>query len=132
LHVIPHVPLTQVAPPFEGEEQTCPHAPQLLMSPLVSMHVPKHAMRGAVQVKPHVLPAQYAVPPFAGQTIPHDPQLFGSLLVFVHTVGHIVFGAVQVDMQEYVPPDAAQTVLPVQIAPQPPQLLDVLRGVSHT
>jgi hypothetical protein len=103
------LPLQQENP----DAQTFPHAPQLLLSPLVSMHEP---LQSAPVVQTHAPPEQVLPAP---HTTPHPPQLFESVEVLTHA-----------PLQSCVP--AAHTqLLPEQtwfaphVFPQPPQLLEL-------
>ena len=88
-----HTPSTQPATPL-GNEQTLPHAPQLLTSPVVLISQPLAGSRSqsakpALQVKPHTPAAQVGCAlAGVGQTVPQAPQL------------RMVFRSVQTPLQQ--------------------------------
>jgi hypothetical protein len=81
LQAVPHVPATHIAPPVQG----FPHLPQLLLSVVVSVHVPlqKVCVPGHV----HALVTQVCPPTHA---VPQVPQLLLSLVVSVQLPLHDV------------------------------------------
>jgi len=127
LQAIWHWPLEQLGVPLVLE-QTLPQLPQLLLSIWRSTHALPHFEKPVLQVKPHVLEVQVAVP-FGGaeQAFPQEPQFDTSLVVSTQFPPQLVVPVGQVTTQ--VPFE--QTWFVPHLTPQYPQLSLSVRRLTH-
>jgi len=127
LHVVPQPLLLQVAVPFAIPGHTVPHAPQLLVSPLVSTQALLQRMYGRLHWKVQLPLLQTAVALRGGTHVFwHLPQLDVALDVSTQEPPQLV-RAPQSALQ--VP--ALQTVPPPQAVPHTPQCAESELRSTH-
>jgi hypothetical protein len=100
-----------------------PHAPQFMMSALVSRHIPPQSIVAVGHVQ---TPATQLC--IGAHAVPHAPQFIESVWMSVHTgeppAGvHTIRGALQVSAHE----PLSQNIPPAQTVPHAPQLFGSLR-----
>jgi hypothetical protein len=109
-----HLPPAHADVACVGDMHGCPHMPQFIVSVIVSVHLPSHAVMPPVHAAPQVPPEQ-TVPPV--HALPHLPQFELSVCVLVHAPLQDVSPPVQ-DAPPQVP---LEHVPPSQSLPHEPQ-----------
>jgi hypothetical protein len=96
-------------------------------------HAPPHTEKPGVQVTPHPVAVQVALPLEGGgvQVVPHAPQFAVSAVTSTQLVPHWVKGALQTNPQAPVAHVAVPLGGALQTCPHAPQLLTSLFSLTH-